>query len=215
MVLELVFENNRIWVCLNFILFLFFPAPLECGIAIVTWVCACRGWLGVRSLLYLLPVVSNHHHVACPGMAFANMVLRSPASVSQALLVNRRGGCPGCRRKGNLLKDIDFSIVLAFQNYKIHFFVKKYRLFVKKCWLVVKKCWLLVNQYRLFVNKNIDFLSKNVDFLSNNIDILSTNVDFLSTMLIFCQTKYCCVKKLSNNPHSYPQMWGFMYILYI
>ena len=75
------------YVCLFYMFFIrCFPAPLECGIAIVTWVCACRGWLGVRSLLFVLPVGSNHHHVACPGMAFANMVLRSPASVSQALL---------------------------------------------------------------------------------------------------------------------------------
>ena len=85
----------------------------------------CVGLGGGPEFIIFLAVGSNHHHVACPGMAFANMVLRSPASVSQALLVNCRGGCPGCRLKGNLtwmLKDMDFTIVLAFQNSKLHFF---------------------------------------------------------------------------------------------
>ena len=59
---------------------LLFPAP-GCGIAIVTWMRTYRDLLGVRSLLKVLPVGSNHHNLVCHMMAFADMGLRSSGHV--------------------------------------------------------------------------------------------------------------------------------------
>ena len=79
----------------------FFPAPLGCGMAIVSGVRVRRDWGGVGIYSFLLAVGSMCHYQVCQDLRFTMVLLRLTAEGVQSLLVNCRGGCPGCRPKCN------------------------------------------------------------------------------------------------------------------
>ena len=54
----------------------FFPAPLECGMAIVSWVRVCRDGGGVRTLWNQLAAGSNDMHEVSRDLLFTTKLIR-------------------------------------------------------------------------------------------------------------------------------------------